>query len=190
MKKIIQRLLVGSALDPRRPAVHAGPPHTAYPLKPGPMRALTLLFATGFGTGLSPFAPGTTGCVPALLLFWFMAPPYGSWPAYIVATALFIALGIVTASAAEGFFGKRDDGRIVIDEIAGMMVALLGAPRTWQAVLLGFLLFRFFDIVKLAPAYRAQALRGGWGIVLDDVVSGAYACVALHVLLALGRLIF
>lgn len=182
---LFSKLLAGSALDPNRKDVHSGPAHPGYGLKPGIMRTLVLAFATGFGTGLSPVASGTTGSVVGLALFWFMGPPACSWMTYIAILILLTVLGILSASAAEGIYGKRDDGRIVIDEVVGYLATMLWAPHTWTAVLLGFVLFRFFDVVKLPPAYRLQSLRGGVGIVLDDVVSGLYSCGVLHIVLFL-----
>ncbi len=146
------------------------------------LRRIVLTVATGFGTGLSPFASGTVGTLVGVLLFWFLAPPYVGWLAYIVASAVLIVLAILVSTAAEAVYQKTDDGRVVIDEIVGYLVAMLWAPHTWQAVLTGFVLFRFFDIVKPPPARGLQSLRGGLGIVVDDLVAGAYACVILHLL--------
>ena len=155
---------------------------SAHALRPGPLRWLVLTLATGFGTGLSPVAPGTAGSLIGVFLFWYMAPPYGGWLAYVAATIVFIGAAILVSTAAEETYGKKDDGRIVIDEVVGFLVAMLWAPHSLRAVLVGFLLFRFFDIVKPPPARKLQALRGGAGIVIDDLLAGVYACLSLHLL--------
>ncbi len=161
---------------------HAGPVSPDPGLKPGPLRAAVLALATGFGTGYSPFASGTTGTLPALILFWFLAPPFGSWISYSIATIFVILAAVPIATAAEGIFGKKDDGRVVIDEVAGFLVTMMWAPHSWKALVAGFFLFRLFDVLKLPPARRLQALPGGWGIVIDDVFAGIYACLCLHII--------
>jgi len=155
---------------------------SAHALRPGPLRWLVLALATGFGTGLSPVAPGTAGSLIGVFLFWYMAPPYGGWLAYVAATIVFIGVAIPVSTAAEEIYGKKDDGRIVIDEVVGFLVAMLWAPHNLRALAVGFLLFRFFDIVKPPPARKLQDLRGGTGIVIDDLLAGVYACLALHLL--------
>jgi phosphatidylglycerophosphatase A len=85
---------------------------------------------------------------------------------------------------AEEIFQEKDSGRIVIDEVAGYLVAMTAVPFSWKAVALGFLLFRFFDITKIPPArFFDRQLKNGYGVVLDDVVAGVYSCLSLHFLL-------
>ena len=148
---LLAKLFTGSALDPNRKDTHGGPIHPGYDLKPGVMRTLVMAFATGFGTGFSPVASGTTGTLVGVAIFWLMGPPHCSWAAYIGILFLMTVLGILSASAAEGIYGKKDDGRIVIDEVAGYLATMLWAPHTWTAVWLGFVLFRIFDVVKFPP---------------------------------------
>jgi len=163
---------------------HAGPV-SAPPRIQGPMLWLSLAFATGFGTGFAPFASGTVGTLVGVFIYWFMAPPYGTWLAYILGSAVFIALSIPVSTIAEGVYQKKDDGRVVIDEVVGYLVTMLFVPHTWQCALLGFFLFRFFDIVKPPPARNLQALPGGWGIVVDDLMAGVYSCICLHLVLVI-----
>jgi phosphatidylglycerophosphatase A len=146
---------------------------------------LSLAFATGFGTGFSPFASGTVGTFVGMAIYWFMAPPYASWLLYIFGMAILIALSIPVATIAEGHYQKKDDGRVVIDEVVGYLVTMLFAPHTWTALWLGFILFRIFDIIKPPPARNSQALPGGWGIVVDDLMAGVYSCICLHVILVI-----
>ncbi|MDI6809693.1 MAG: phosphatidylglycerophosphatase A, partial [Candidatus Eisenbacteria bacterium] len=83
---------------------------------------------------------------------------------------------------AEKFLGKRDDQRIVIDEIMGFFVAMLWVPKTALFIIIGFILFRFFDIVKPPPIRLVERARGGYGVVLDDVMAGVYANIILHII--------
>lgn len=181
----IEDLEVGFERDP-----HDGPaaePPVARTVLDQIMLWVALVFATGFGTGFSPFASGTVGTLVGVWFFWEMAPPCGPWSAYALQTLVFIAMSIPISTAAEGYFGKKDDGRVVIDEVAGYLVTMLGAPHNWKCALAGFLLFRFFDVIKPTPARQLQALPGGWGIVLDDVMAGVYSCFCLHALLFVFR---
>ena len=135
--------------------------------------------ATGFYTGNIPLAPGTFGTLPGLLLCFFLA---GTSLSEAMLTALIlIGFSIWIAGEAEKIIGTRDPGCIVIDEIAGMVVSLVGIPFTFYTAVAGFLLFRFFDIVKPIPIRTVDKnLHGGVGIVLDDVLAGIFANVTLR----------
>ena len=155
------------------------------------LQNLALLLATGLGLGLSPVAPGTFGSLwgPALYLAGHPASP----TLWFGAGALLILTAIVTSECAERVWGKKDDQRIVIDEVAGMWVtysaAYLVAPYpAWLIfnTILGFVLFRFFDIVKWYPARLAQnKIAGGLGVVADDLVAGVQAGLVLWVIATL-----
>ena len=163
-----------------------GAPVRGQTLPPGPLRSIALAFATGFGTGYAPKASGTVGSLVAIPLFWFMTGPYGGWFGYIVATALLIILSIQVSTVAEKVFGRKDDGRVVIDEIVGYLVTMLFAPHTFKAVIVGFVLSRFFDVIKPYPAKQLQSLKGGVGIVVDDLIAGVYAFVCMQILCWIG----
>lgn len=98
---------------------------------------------------------------------------------YCSALAAVVAVGIWASHRVEEVLGRNDPGVIVIDEVAGMMVAVLLLPRTPGVLLCAFLLFRLFDIWKPFPAREAQALRGGLGVVVDDLIAGVYALVLI-----------
>jgi phosphatidylglycerophosphatase A len=98
---------------------------------------------------------------------------------YCSALAAVVVVGIWASQRVEDVLGRKDPGVIVIDEVAGMMVAVLLLPRTPGVLLCAFLLFRLFDIWKPFPAREAQALRGGLGVVVDDLIAGAYALVLI-----------
>jgi phosphatidylglycerophosphatase A len=137
--------------------------------------------ATWFGTGLSPWAPGTMGTLGAIP-FYLALSQLPLW-LYGVTAAAFAALSCWVSGHGERVFGERDPGKIVIDEVAGYLVTMTAVPCTWKTVLAGFVLFRFFDICKIPPArYFDRQMKNGFGVVLDDIVAGIYSCVALHLL--------
>lgn len=146
------------------------------------MNSFVTCAATWFGTGLSPVAPGTVGTLGAIPLYLALARL--PLPLYLATLVPFVFLSAWVAGRAEVLYGAKDPGRIVIDEVAGYLVTMAGVTADWRSVLLGFLLFRFFDIVKVPPArFFDRQVKNGWGVVLDDVVAGAYACAALHLIL-------
>jgi len=141
------------------------------------------LIATGFGLGYVPRAPGTAGALGALvcaiLILRFTANPY-LWIG--IALLVFTAAGIIAANKLEDRWGK-DPSRIVIDEVAGMWVSLMWIGKGWIPLLLAFLLFRFFDIVKPLGIRRTEQLPGGVGVMADDILSGIYANVVLQMMI-------
>jgi phosphatidylglycerophosphatase A len=150
-------------------------------------RAL-LAVATGLGSGYAPVASGTAGSLVGLALAWPLQTLLPLW-GYVAAAAAVSALGVVASGRAETLFGAKDPGRIVIDEIAGMLVTLIGVPPDWPLLAAGFLLFRTFDILKPFPCRWAERrLPGGFGVMGDDLLAGAYACLVLHVAMHLARL--
>ncbi len=147
--------------------------------------------ATACGAGYFPIAPGTAGSLVGVAVVAALAQLHltrlGSIAALAAATLVLCAAGIWAAGEAERFFGRTDPGAVVIDEVVGQMVTFLLLPQAaWKWLLGGFLLFRAFDIVKPFPARQAERIPGGWGIMLDDVVAGAYS---LCVLAAAGLVI-
>ena len=144
-----------------------------------------LLVATCLGAGYAPLAPGTAGAavglIPALLLNGWTPAAYGA-----VVCGLFL-LGVAASRAAEASFGESDSPRIVIDEAVSMMITLAGISLGAFTVIGGFVLNRFFDIVKPFPARRLERMGGGWGVMLDDVVAGVYGNIVLRVLCAWWR---
>lgn len=138
------------------------------------------LLATGFGSGLSPFAPGTMGTLVGIPVCLVCLPL--SWPARFVSVIILSALAIVVSGRAETIYSKKDDQRIVIDEIVGFQVAMLPIAITGLNICVAFVLFRIFDIWKPFPVNRLQDLPGGWGVVIDDVAAGIYAGVIMFAL--------
>ncbi len=128
--------------------------------------------ATCGGLGYAPLAPGTVTSLPVALLVWLLAPP-DAW--LLGAVAVVSGVGIWAAGREEARVGVRDPSSIVVDEVAGMLLALLGQSRTLPWVFGLFLLFRIFDVWKPLGIRQLQELPGGWGVVADDLLAGAYA---------------
>jgi len=145
-------------------------------------RKFITLAATGFGSGYAPLAPGTAGTLVGIPLF--LAFSVLPWPLWLLSLVAFTCLAWHVADAAERLFGGKDARCIVIDEIAGLQWSLfLVAPTALHAVL-GFFLFRLFDILKPFPArFFENRLPGGLAVVADDVAAGLYANAALQVLI-------
>ncbi len=134
--------------------------------------------AFGFGTGLAPFAPGTVGSLPGILLFW-LTLDLGLYVQLGVAIGLALA-GIWLCGESARRIGVHDHGGIVWDEIAGMYITLLVAPATLTGWALAFVAFRLFDIVKPWPIRDLDhSIQGGLGIMLDDLVAALYAALLL-----------
>ncbi len=135
--------------------------------------------ALGFGSGLSPKAPGTFGTVaaiPVFLLFTFFTPLI-----YAIATLIVCIAGIYICGKTAEDVGVHDHGAIVWDEIAGYLITMFLVPVSWQSILVGFILFRIFDIFKPWPiSYLDKYVHGGFGIMIDDVVAGLMALACMH----------
>lgn len=146
-----------------------------------------LLLAFGFGSGLSPKAPGTAGSLLALLLMPLLAElPFSGYLALLV---LVIATGIFICGRAAKQLGVHDHPGIVWDEFAGLWLALIFCPPQWIYWLLGFGLFRFFDIVKPWPiSWLDRRCPGGLGIMMDDLVAGIFAAAILQAVISVSVL--
>ena len=175
--------------SPQAPSSGQSPPDATAPRvvrKPrrlpgdrGPAPLLALAWATFFGAGYVPVAPGTAGTVAAIPLWWLLS--HLPWPVYLLATATIASTGIAAAQRAGRYYGVADSGHIVIDEVAGYLVTMLFLPRGWLAALAGFVFFRLFDVVKPPPARffdRDPRWKNGAGVVLDDVAAGVWAWAA------------
>lgn len=153
-------------------------------MPPLPSRPVWLL-TTWFGAGLSPKAPGTMGSLAALPFAWIIAWATGPWGLFIAAV-LITLVGIWASERHVRATGETDPGRIVIDEVAGQWFTLVPAPLDPLSYLVGFGLFRLFDITKPWPvSFFDRKLSGGLGIMLDDVAAAVYASAILALLHAL-----
>jgi phosphatidylglycerophosphatase A len=134
--------------------------------------------ATFFHIGDIPVAPGSIASAAALAIAFFVHP----WPALFIAVGvLFTWVGFMTAGQVEKMSGKKDPGCIVIDEAAGIMISFLFLPMTWPVMLTGFFLFRAFDMFKIYPANKFEAMGGAKGIMMDDVMAGVYTNIVLQI---------
>ena len=150
---------------------------------------LALSIAT-CGVGYLPLMPGTFGSLLAVGIFLLLArfvPGSSLIVAVVVLILAFTVVGIWAGTRTEQLLGRKDPGKVVVDEVAGQFIALF--PLTlfthWSttAVIVSFILFRFFDIVKPYPANRLQELNGGAGIMCDDLVAGVYGAVVISIIL-------
>jgi phosphatidylglycerophosphatase A len=161
------------------------------PLSPPRAPLWAKLVATFFGAGLLHPGPGSWGSAATVLLWWLLS----GWinPHWQAAAAALLALtavliGIPAATHMSRSTGLKDPQFVVIDEVAGQLITLIGMPVSWKSLLLGFILFRGFDIVKPPPVRQLEHLPEGTGIVIDDVAAGLYALVIMQVALHFGLL--
>ena len=149
------------------------------------------LVATFFGAGRLKPGPGTWGSL-ATVAVWAVVSHFlpTAWlaPVNIALAALAVALGIPAATRVARASGLKDPQFVVIDETAGQLITLIGAPLAWKSFLAGFILFRAFDIVKPPPVRQLERLPDGTGIVVDDVAAGLYGLAVMQLLLHFGLL--
>lgn len=148
------------------------------------MKSLSLAVATAFGVGYVPFAPGTFGSLAGLAVFAAVragSTALGTPLLEIAAIVLVYLVGAWSATAAEAHFGHIDPGPVVVDEVLGMLVTLALVPVSITGALVGFVVFRLFDVIKPPPCNRLEALPGGWGVMTDDLMAAiySYGCVRL-----------
>jgi phosphatidylglycerophosphatase A len=143
------------------------------------------LSATSLGIGYIGKGAGTAASVVTSIVWYGLSTlGYESFLPAFFATVIIIALGIWSGNAVEPLWGK-DNNRVVIDEVAGMCITLLWIPATPLNILIGLILFRFFDILKPLFIRRMEALPGGWGVMFDDVLAGIYANIVLQIFITL-----
>lgn len=149
------------------------------------------IIATGFGSGYSPIAPGTAGAAVGCLILWVLHYFFPSfflgemnWAGLLLLILLFFFLGVKSADVVEAEWG-HDPSKVVVDEIVGVWVSMLFVPFTIQNLVVAFVLFRIFDIWKPLGIRKMEKLKGGWGVMMDDVLAGVYALVVIHVFLFL-----
>jgi len=140
---------------------------------------LSILISSFFYLGYSPVAPGTVGTLGAVLLFYLISG--FSNLEYVLFTIVFIILSVWVSGVTRTNLGESDPGIIVIDEVCGYLITMLLIPPSIINIVVGFLLFRFFDISKPPPIRRLEAFSGGIGIVADDVLAGVYANILLQI---------
>ena len=144
-----------------------------------------MLIATGFYSGYLPKAPGTWGSLVGVLLVFLLNAL--SLQIYLSVVAGLFIVGSFVAGEAEKILDNRDPGVVVIDEIVGMLITMIAVPVAPLTMVLGFILFRVFDIAKPFPVnFFDQHFHGGFGIMLDDVVAGIYSLIIMQLILLLA----
>ena len=146
----------------------------------GILDRLAVLIATVFGVGYAPLAPGTVASV-VTVIFLGLAP--FSRAGLVIFLVLVVVVGTWAAHVAERVIGGKDPGAIVIDEVAGMTLSVVAFPLTPEVLAVGLALFRVFDVLKPSPARESQRIKGGIGVMIDDLIAGLYALA----IIALGR---
>lgn len=146
---------------------------------------LPVLIGTGFGSGYSPFAPGTAGAAVALLI-WIILGCFLSFETLLLVTAVlvsvFMLLGVWAGNVLERYWGD-DPSRVVVDEMVGVWISLLAVPAEGYVYpILAFVLFRLFDIFKPLGVRKMERFGGGLGIMMDDVLAGFYGAVVILLL--------
>lgn len=149
------------------------------------MKEFHKLNATVLGAGYSPFAPGTMGALVGVLIlggihWWQPELKMFTW-GLLIATIIFTLLGVWSTNELEVEWGK-DPSKVVVDELIGVWIAVLWIPLEWKWLWIGFILFRFFDIAKPLFIRRLEKIKGGWGVMLDDVLAGVYANIVLQII--------
>jgi phosphatidylglycerophosphatase A len=165
---------------------------------------LSLFFATAGGVGYIPKAPGTWGSIVGMLLYSLAQKAYGyNFDLYLhdhyyltralaykgcLLAAIIAIVGVAASTRVVRFTGKKDPQIAVIDEVSGQFFTYLFAlaPANWKYLLLGFILFRVFDIWKPFPVRQAESLAGGWGIMADDWMAAVYAVIGIWIARAMG----
>lgn len=146
--------------------------------------------ASLFFLGYIPFASGSIGSAAAVAGIWFAHSRLGDFhtierlPLYWGAMFVLVAISIFLSSKCKEVFGKDDPSQIIIDEVAGQFITFFMIPISLKTLVIGFLLFRFFDIVKPFPINDMQELEGGVGVTMDDVLAGVFANVSLMLIIA------
>jgi phosphatidylglycerophosphatase A len=148
------------------------------------VKLICRVFSTFCGIGFIPKAPGTAASAAALLLYGLAACRL-SWPVYLLFLGVLLVLGGAASSVYAAELGEHDPPRIVIDEAFGQFLALFLVPVGWLPLILAFVFFRFFDIIKPYPIRRLEKLPGAWGIMADDAGAGVAAGALVHLVLLL-----
>jgi phosphatidylglycerophosphatase A len=152
-------------------------------------RLITRMGASLFFLGYVPPMPGTLGSACAVAALWWIhaglgwtsLPEWTRW--YWFGIVAVSALSVLLSNRAVELFGREDPPQVIIDEVAGQLVTFIMIPLSWRTLVLGFVLFRFFDIIKPYPVYKMEDLDDGVGVTLDDIAAGVWANVTLSAIL-------
>jgi phosphatidylglycerophosphatase A len=137
------------------------------------MRRLGLLIATCGYLGFAPVAPGTVGSAVGVAVFYLVRASGLAWAQAATIALVFVA-GVWAGSIAEEQLGQTDPPPVIIDEVVGMLITLAWIPVTPLGAFVGFVLFRFLDVVKPWPSRQFESMHGGWGVMADDAMAAVY----------------
>ena len=146
------------------------------------MKTGSKILATFFGIGFFPLAPGTLTSLVVVILYKLFLSNL-SWPVYLLIFLCLFFIGVFVATEYSSELGEKDPRKIVIDEACGQLLVLFQLSTSWFLLLLGFFLFRLFDIIKPYPIRKIENLKKGWGIMTDDVVAALYAIIIIRLYL-------
>ncbi len=145
-------------------------------------KLLAIFIASGAFIGYFPIAPGTMGSLLALLIIWYLKS--FPWIVLVLTTIALLVIGIWAAGETCQILKKKDASQVVMDEIVGMMITMVGLPLTPYWLVIGFFVFRILDIVKPSPAkYFDEKVAGGVGVMMDDVIAGIYGNIILQLMM-------
>ncbi|MCB4792405.1 MAG: phosphatidylglycerophosphatase A [Elusimicrobia bacterium] len=150
------------------------------------MKILIKFLSTGFFIGYFPLIPGTLGTFASAFIYWQLLPKNNIL--FLLITLVMVAVSVPVCTKAEVVFGKKDEKRIIIDEIAGFWVSMLLLPRSSGVLFAGIVLFRLFDIYKPFFIKKVQVWNGGLGVVADDVFAGLFTNIILWVFVAVKNI--
>jgi phosphatidylglycerophosphatase A len=145
---------------------------------------LIKIIATFFFVGYLPLMPGTWGSLAGVLVYLLIRQ---NRLLLLSVFAALLLIGLYVAGKAEDIFGKKDDKRIVIDEACGLLLLYLLIPPYYPYLIIGFISFRIFDILKLYPAKKLEKLPRSWGIMADDIISALYSYLAISIVASFMR---
>ena len=146
---------------------------------------LVKAIATVFGVGYCPVAPGTAATLVGVVIAYFLG---SNLTIFTILLLVLLVLGMMTTDIMERLLNQKDPPVACIDEVVGVMIALWGLPLIWPVMICGFFLFRAFDMFKIYPINKLEALPGGRGIMLDDCMAGVYTNIILRIALRCAAL--
>lgn len=149
------------------------------------MKKIILVMGTGLGAGFLPLCPGTIGSLWGVMIYLGITLTISNFFFYLTITLAILLLGVWIAGKCENYLKKKDHQAIVIDEIGGFLVGMMGISFSFPALALGFIFFRLFDIVKPFHMEKLHNFPGGWGIVTDDIVAGLLTNIFLRALFSM-----
>ena len=143
---------------------------------------LIKFFATSAFTGYAPYAPGTFGTFVGVIVYLLFVKNIESQLIFLAFSIVYFIAGVLISDRAEKLYGYKDAQKIVCDETSGYLFSMFLIPATTRNIIFAFLIFRIFDVVKPYPIRKLQNIRGGLGIMIDDLIAALYTNIVLHLI--------